>query len=119
MSGGGNSKLGYAGEEVAAAYLQKEGYVILERNWFWRHKEIDIVCTDGNLVIVVEVKTRGGAAEYPGELLDYKKRRNLLAAGAAYLRYKQLEKELRFDLVVVATTGQVVQHIPEAIQVFE
>lgn len=114
-----NSRLGYAGEEAAAAYLQQAGYVILERNWYWQHKEIDLVCTDGNLVIVVEVKTRSGVVEYPGELLDYKKRRNLLAAGAAYLRCKGVEKELRFDLVIVAGTGRVIQHIREAIQVFE
>jgi len=36
-------ELGIKGEEIAAGYLKKEGYKILARNWFYDHKEIDII----------------------------------------------------------------------------
>lgn len=110
---------GKAGEEQAAEYLIQSGYVILERNWRLRHKEIDIICTDGDLLIIVEVKSRKTQEERPEELLDYKKRCNLLCAGEAYLKAKGMDKELRFDLVLVTGTAGNVEHIPGAITTFD
>lgn len=111
--------IGRMGEEKAVVYLRSRGYTILERNWRVGHKEVDIICTDGTKVIIVEVKTREAGTEYPGELMDRKKKHNLLKAGAAYLRRHHLEKELRFDLIVVTGREYEIEHIQEAIQVFD
>lgn len=110
---------GAMGEEKAVEYLTRQGYVILERNWRLKHKEIDVICTDGLLVIVVEVKSRRVEEEYPDELLDFRKRRNLLRAGAAYLKSKGISKELRFDLIMVTGVEYDIMHIPNAITVFD
>lgn len=112
-------KIGRIGEKRAAGYLESQGYIILECNWRVGHKEVDIVCTDGRCIVIVEVKTREAGAEYPAELMDRKKKHNLLVAGAAYLRLHKLEKELRFDLVIVTGTAGPIEHICEAIQVFD
>ena len=53
-------KIGQYGEQVAATYLQREGLVILARNWRCDIGEIDIVALDGAMVVVCEVKTRSG-----------------------------------------------------------
>lgn len=111
--------IGCDGEKRAAEYLEAGGYVMLERNWRIGHKEVDIICTDGKCVIIVEVKTRRNGTEYPAELMDRKKKRNLLAAGAAYLERRRLVRELRFDLVLVDAESGAVEHFPEAIQVFD
>ena len=111
--------LGDIGEKRAAVYLQACGYTLLERNWRIGHKEIDIICTDGNCIIIVEVKTRRAGVEYPAELMDRKKKHNLLKAGAAYLKRHGLEKELRFDLVIVEGNTGPVRHFQEAIQIFD
>lgn len=111
--------LGHKGEDKVVAYLRALGYVVLERNWRYRHWEIDVICTDGKVVVVVEVKTRQKAIEYPSELMDYHKRKNLLNAGAAYIRCKKLEKEIRFDLIVVSGPDLEIQHFQEAIQIFD
>ena len=108
---------GRAGEERAVAYLRENGFVILERNWRLNHREVDIICSAGDLVVVVEVKYRKQPCEYPEELMDYKKRRNLLRAGAAYLAQKGWERELRFDLILVAGPERRIFHIPDAIQI--
>ena len=50
--------LGRAGEELAAEYFAAAGYAVLERNWRCRQGELDLVVSDGNTVVVVEVKTR-------------------------------------------------------------
>ena len=57
-----HNDLGKWGEEYAAVYLQKQGYVILDRDWrYGRSKsDIDIICKtpDMRIVVFVEVKTR-------------------------------------------------------------
>lgn len=112
-------EFGKMGEEKAVEYLLKKGYIILERNWRFRHKEIDIICTDGLLIVVVEVKSRRVEEERPEELLDFRKRRNLLCAGEVYLKTKRISKELRFDLILVSGPACDVLHIENAFTVFD
>lgn len=114
-----NLDYGKIGEGKAADYLAQNGYTILERNWRLNHKEVDIICTDGELLVVVEVKSRHAGEERPDELLNARKRRNLLCAGEAYLKMKGLTLELRFDLVVVTGAEYVIEHIPGAITIFD
>ena len=54
--------LGRRGEDAAAAYLQRCGMVVVQRNWRCRHGEIDIVARDGSTLVFCEVKTRRGTA---------------------------------------------------------
>ena len=37
---------GRQGEDLAVEFLLKEGYEILERNWYFRHNEVDILAKD-------------------------------------------------------------------------
>ena len=53
-----HNALGKAGEDAAAAYLERNGYAIRHRNWRKNHLELDIVATKDNEVVIVEVKTR-------------------------------------------------------------
>ena len=53
-----NKSTGEEGEELAAAYLQKKGYTILERNWRHRHWEVDIIASKEKFLYFFEVKTR-------------------------------------------------------------
>lgn len=112
-----HNDLGRQGEDKAVSYLRQEGYVILERNWRLNHLELDIVCTRDNLLVVVEVKTRSCPPEQPGELLDFKKRNYLRRAADAYVNMKRICMEVRFDLILIA--GEHLEHIPEAVQIFE
>lgn len=113
-----HNELGKRGEEKVAGYLQERGMVILERNWRYKHLELDFVCMDGNVIVVVEVKTRYQKEEYPAELLDYRKRRNLQLAATAYITRLRLDLELRFDLVVVSGPEAKIEYYPEIIDLF-
>jgi len=53
---------GKQGEELAAAYLAKAGYRILERNYRCLFGEIDIVAEEGDVLVFVEVKSRRSTA---------------------------------------------------------
>ena len=54
--------VGRFGEEVAAQHLAATGLTILARNWRCREGELDIIATDGDDLVVVEVKTRSSSA---------------------------------------------------------
>ena len=73
--------LGNLGENLAADYLVKHGYVIRERNYRVPHLgELDIVAEDGNCLVYVEVRTRRGQRLRHAGRLD--QRRQEAAPGA-------------------------------------
>lgn len=51
---------GKQGEDQAVEYLTQQGYTILERNWFMRIGEIDIIAQKDDVIYFFEVKTRSG-----------------------------------------------------------
>ena len=98
---GGGVGLGRLGEGIATAFLQRLGYSILARNYRCRGGEIDLVATDGPVVVFVEVKTRrrtewGG----PLEAVDARKRRRMATAASHFLLARcHGEPAVRFDVV--------------------
>ena len=60
--------LGKKGEVVAAKFLKKKGYKILQRNYRRKTGEIDIICYERGSIVFVEVKTRGSDSYGPPEL---------------------------------------------------
>jgi putative endonuclease len=109
--------LGKEGEELALQYLLKKGYTLLERNWRFHHKEVDIIATDGHDLVFVEVKTR--SSEWfgtPEEAVDEKKQRYLMTAAEAYIRWRNNDTNIRFDVVsIMLKPGyQSIDHIVDA-----
>ena len=102
-----HNELGTWGEELAAQYLLKKGYTILERDWKSGHRDIDIIAIDGDVVVFVEVKTRRNRLFIePEEAVDYMKLRNLRAAINHYVKYKRIDHEIRLDVITVVGTPQ-------------
>ncbi len=101
MAGASNKARGQAAEDIAAAYLESLGYLILERNYRSKLGELDIVALDRNTVVFVEVKCRRDAA-FGLEAVDAAKQRRLarLAAEYSYLR-PMPGADFRFDVVAV------------------
>ncbi|MBZ0243071.1 MAG: YraN family protein [Bacteroidales bacterium] len=112
-----HNELGKLGEEMACAHLRKLGYKILEVNWHFGREEIDIIAMDGEMLVIVEVKTRASA--YFGEpefFVNRKKQRILVRAAEAYILQKDLDIETRFDIIsIVITPGKKhLHHIDDA-----
>lgn len=90
------------GEEQAVAYLLREGFEVLERNWRYKRAEIDIVAREDGILVFVEVKTRAGVGfGRPEEMVDSRKRRLIIDASQAYMRAVGYDWEIRFDIVSV------------------
>lgn len=66
-----NTTLGRVGEQRAADYLRDRGYDVIDRNWRCSIGEIDLVVTRGDVLAIVEVKTRTSRRYgHPFEALD-------------------------------------------------
>jgi putative endonuclease len=51
-----NGRTGNTGEDMAAAWLQDKGFSIIQRNWRYKHLEIDIIASKGKKIHFVEIK---------------------------------------------------------------
>jgi putative endonuclease len=108
---------GKTGEEIAAQYLQDQGYEILERNWNFGQKEVDIIAEDGERLIIAEVKTQKNKRFGPPEFrVNKTKQKHLIQAANAYIMRKRIDREARFDILAVIADGtkEEVHHIPDA-----
>ena len=114
-----HNDVGREGEALAANFLQQKGYEIVDRNWRYGPKEIDIVARDGDTMVFVEVKTRSTLAfELPQEAVTKKKMKNLVEAADAYLIQRNIDIESRFDIVAVLNGNppKVIEHLEGAWQ---
>lgn len=99
-----NRQLGSRYEETAAAYLEKNGRQVLEKNYRCRQGEIDLICRQGRYLVFVEVKYRSGTAcGYPAEAVDGRKQERIRRAAAFYLYSHRLPEDTpcRFDVVSI------------------
>ena len=92
---------GASAEDLAAAFLARQGLRIVERNWRVRGGEIDLICEDRGSLVFVEVRLRrrsdlGGA----GASITHAKQRRLILAARHYLAGKR-ERACRFDAVLL------------------
>jgi putative endonuclease len=111
-----SSTKGREGEAAAAAFLEAEGWSILERNFRWKGGEIDIVASSGGLLAFVEVKSWDSLG--PGELetaIGADKRRRIVETSKIFLsRYREYNDwRVRFDVILVRG-GAVVERYSSA-----
>ena len=108
---------GKVAEDVAVDFLLKNGYEILERNWFSHHHEIDVVAKKNKMVIFVEVKSLASSfIREPYMAVDRNKQMRLISAANAYIRTRNIDDEVRFDIIsiIMAPTETKIEHIENA-----
>ncbi|NUY80250.1 YraN family protein [Flavobacterium sp. MAH-1] len=116
-----HNELGKKGEELAVAFLFKHGYEILETNWICGKAEIDIIARKGNLLAVVEVKTRSSVVfGLPQDFVTPKKIQMLTKAVNEFVQSYALDCEVRFDIigVTLTQTGHEIEHLCDAFYYF-
>jgi putative endonuclease len=109
---------GKTGEEVACDYLKVCGYKILHTNWRFRHYELDIVATNGEDLVVVEVKTRSANFLVPPEqAVNRQKIKRIVYAAEAYQLHFKVDRPIRFDVICLIKNKDVYaveDHIEDA-----
>lgn len=107
-----NKDKGKQGEDLAAQYLLDKGYALLERNWRYRHAEVDLIASKANRLHFVEVKTRHSVRYgMPEESFNRDKMRSLKLAAEAYQLAHPEWKYLQFDIVSIIMLNDAVQEI--------
>jgi putative endonuclease len=112
-----HNELGKKGEELAVEFLLNEGYKILDRNWTFQKAEIDIIAQKENILAVIEVKTRSGSDfGLPQDFVKSKKIQLLIKAVNAYINDREIDFEIRFDIIAVQKNGEsfAIEHLTDA-----
>ncbi len=109
-----NSKqIGDKGETIAVNYLIDKGFNIVERNWRFKHLEIDIIAYINKTLHFIEVKTRTNELfGKPEESIDEIKMNRLKKAAEAYLQIHSEWLLIQFDVVAITL------HKNETLEIF-
>lgn len=107
--------LGQRGEDAAAAYVERQGWTVVERNWRVSAGEVDIICVDGTDLVFVEVKTRKSSSKgSPDEAVTPAKQRRYERLAREYVAQAGLDDvNVRFDVIsilVIATDRALLRH---------
>ncbi|KPJ86933.1 MAG: hypothetical protein AMS17_10200 [Spirochaetes bacterium DG_61] len=96
-------RTGEIGENEVSHYLEKRGWKILERNFRFQRKEIDIIAKKGDIVAFIEVKRRKTGGFGKGmEAVDSLKQDNIIHVAKAYVQRNRLTScRIRFDVASI------------------
>lgn len=90
-------------EQLAGAYLEQEGYEILEYNYRCKTGEIDIIAKDGEYLVFCEVKYRASDQKgHPSEAVTPAKQRVISKSALYYMTANGIDEvPCRFDVVSI------------------
>jgi putative endonuclease len=95
---------GAAAEELAAEHLRAHGLDVIERNLRCRAGELDLIALDGAVLVIVEVRHRGGR-DFGGALasVTWRKQRKLLRAARFHWQRRAdwRSRAMRFDVIAL------------------
>lgn len=100
-------KIGAAGEAFVASYLKNQGFSILQYNYQTRFGEIDVIATERDTLVFIEVKTRSNLRYGSGaEMISRSKLFKLRKAIHSYLVMNNLlGRRYRIDAALVMKAG--------------
>ncbi len=108
---------GTEGERIAAEYMQSKGFELLASNYTSRFGEIDLIVTDCEYIVFVEVKQRSRTDFGTGlEAVTKSKQRKLRTTAMIWLQKNQAEKQPRFDVIEI---GKLSKDVPYKINHIE
>ena len=94
--------LGKWGEALAAEYLRKKKYTILDAGFHTRYGELDLVAENKTHLVFVEVKLRKNADHgFAAEAVTKSKQRKIIGTAKFWARNKKIKKYIRFDVIEV------------------
>lgn len=114
---GAHNEFGEQGEGLAVDYLLRAGYRIIHRNYRYLKAEIDIIAQKEEVLAIVEVKSRSSDhLQNIAEIITEKKIKLLVRAANQYVISRNLDVEVRFDIIMVLREkgGFKIDHIENA-----
>lgn len=112
------SALGKHGEQIAADYLTRHGYELVEANWRCPQGEVDLIARQADTLVFVEVRTRREGIEAAFESITPRKRQILERTAFLYLEAQNSDADWRIDVIAVTLSSRstpTVEHIENAL----
>ena len=108
--------IGDRGERKVAKIYQRKGYKIIARNFSCKFGELDIVAQKGDMIVIIEVKTRkNDKYAQAKEFVDYRKQNRIRNTADLFLQQQGLtDKIIRFDVAEVYTDNDTVNITEDA-----
>lgn len=107
---------GKRGENLAAAYLEQEGYTVIARNYRYRRAEVDLIVRKADWLVFVEVKARSSDTfGYPESFVDARKAALLVQAAEEFIYANDWHGHVRFDVISVDLRSGEVKHFEDAV----
>ncbi|HAH31789.1 MAG TPA: YraN family protein [Elusimicrobia bacterium] len=99
-------------EDQAAVFLERAGLKLIRRNWSAPTGEIDIIASEKDTLVFVEVRGRSNTGfGSPAETVTKSKQLRIIKTAIGYLKTKTLKPEsIRFDVVAIVP-GTEPEHI--------
>jgi len=112
-----HNELGKKGEELATDFLLKNGYEIIVRNYVYQKSEVDIIAKKGDILAIVEVKTRT-SKDFgdPQQFLKPKQMQRIIKAVDFFVNDNEMDVEVRFDIIAIVLNkkGMSLEHLEDA-----
>ena len=101
-----HNELGKKGEQLAVDFLLENGYKIVAQNYRFDKAEVDIIARKGEVLAIIEVKTRS-TMDFgnPQDFVKPKQIKNLVKAIDEYILSNDLDVEVRFDIIAIVKNG--------------
>ena len=105
-----NTAKGRNAEETARKFLINNDIRILEKNYFTRFGEIDLIGLKKNLIIFIEVKYRqNNKYGHGSEVIGWRKKQAIKKAALNYLAENENNfNEIRFDLIEIINNKKII-----------
>jgi len=120
---GRNNIVGAWGESLAAEYLKKKKYTVLACGYRCRFGEIDLIASNREYLVFVEVKLRKNDKFADArEFVDYHKQNRIRTTAEIYLSQNPTDLQPRFDVIEiyapqgVETKKPQIQHLEGAFE---
>ena len=95
---------GNQAEDKAIEFLYDKGYTIIERNFYSRFGEIDIIASRDEVLHFVEVKS-GEDYELAIQNITHTKISRLIKTAHVYMKKNSYENDFQLDALVVTPTN--------------
>lgn len=95
---------GDVAEQTALEYLNKAGLALVTQNFHSKFGEIDLIMTEGNELIFIEVRYRKSAVYGSAlESVNFSKQQRIIKTAQVYLQQNKTHfQNYRFDVVAIS-----------------
>lgn len=107
-------------EDRTAAFLRKNGYKVIKRNYSCRFGEIDIISEKGEYIIFTEVKARKeNSLVSPAEAVDKTKQQRIMLTAEDYISKTRTELQPRFDVAEITVREEADKRVSYSLHYIE